>query len=79
DDKNPCTDDSCQPQTGCQNLPNTLKCSDGNPCTIGDQCQSSFCLSGSKKDCDDGTPCTVDSCNETTAQCEHDKSPCDDG
>ena len=68
DDKgNPCTDDSCDPLTGCAHTPNTAACDDGLPCTIGDICDAGKCTSGvsaceCKKDSDcavkeDGNPC----------------------
>src|SRR5262249_18759308 len=33
DDGNPCTDDSCNPATGCVHTNNTAPCDDGNACT----------------------------------------------
>ena len=35
-DQDPCTDDSCDPVTGCTYAPNTLPCDDGNACTHSD-------------------------------------------
>jgi hypothetical protein len=51
DDKNPCTDDHCTVEGGCENLPNVEKCDDGDPCTVADQCESGKCA-GYAVDCD---------------------------
>ena len=66
DDGDPCTSDSCDIGTGCENQPNTgLSCDDGDACTENDTCNSSgVCQSGPTLDCDDGNECTVDSCND---------------
>ncbi len=61
-DGNPCTDDSCSPEAGCQFLPNNVVCDDGNACTANDVCQSGTC-GGQKVVCDDDNPCTLDSCD----------------
>jgi subtilisin-like proprotein convertase family protein len=45
-DINPCTDDSCNPQTGCVNTNNTSACDDGNACTAGEICGGGVCQSG---------------------------------
>ena len=62
-DGNPCTDDSCNPQSGCTNLPNQEPCNDGDMCTSGDVCTNGQCLPGTVVDCNDGNPCTDDSCS----------------
>ncbi len=62
-DGNLCTDDSCDAQTGCQNVPNTLPCQDGNACTVLDQCQEGACVPGKPLACDDGNLCTDDGCD----------------
>lgn len=67
-DENPCTDDSCDPLTGCVFHTNTLPCDDQEPCTVGDHCTDGVCL-GTSVDCqcnadsdcdslDDGDACT---------------------
>src|SRR5439155_1450478 len=38
DDHNPCTDDSCNAQSGCQHANNMAPCDDGNACTTNDTC-----------------------------------------
>jgi hypothetical protein len=81
-DDNPCTDDSCNPQDGCQNVPNQLACSDGNLCTEGDLCQGGVCQPGLVAiDCDDLNQCTKDACNPD-AGCTHEAlsgTACSDG
>ncbi len=67
-DNNPCTLEACSElvlsNDGCSsNLPDSpLACSDGDPCTIGDQCSASGCLPGKANSCDDKNPCTDDAC-----------------
>ncbi len=80
DDSNPCTDDSCNPATGCVNSNNTAPCSDGNACTTNDACSGGLCAGGPALNCDDSNPCTDDSCNPATG-CVHtnNTAPCDDG
>ncbi len=70
DDGNPCTDDSCLPNEGCENVNNALPCSDGSVCTFGDKCGGGACVPGSQLDCDDGNPCTDDAC-DPDAGCTH--------
>ncbi|MBM4355529.1 MAG: hypothetical protein FJ109_17360, partial [Deltaproteobacteria bacterium] len=79
-DDNPCTDDSCDPLSGCQHLPNQAPCDDGNPCTVGDKCGSGTCQPGaSKLSCLDNNPCTTDSCDAGKG-CQNvpNQDPCDD-
>jgi hypothetical protein len=64
DDGNPCTDDSCNPLTGCSFKFNTIVCDDNSPCTENDACALGVCT-GKLKSCNDGNPCTIDLCNET--------------
>ncbi len=69
DDKNPCTNDTCDDSTGkCVHTPNQLLCDDGNPCTSGDTCGAGKCV-GAAKSCSDGDPCTADSCDKATGKC----------
>ncbi len=81
DDMNPCTDDSCDPPTGCRHTPNTATCDDGNACTTGDVCAAGRCTSGAARDCDDMNACTDDACAPRTGLCSHDArtGSCDDG
>ncbi|MCO4761019.1 MAG: hypothetical protein KC502_05910 [Myxococcales bacterium] len=82
DDKNPCTNDACNPKTGCVYTANEGACdADGDACTSGDKCSEKTCLPGKKKNCDDDEPCTADSCDKKTGQCQSKQltSNCDDG
>lgn len=84
-DDNSCTDDSCNPATGCEHADNTALCSDGLQCTTNDRCSGGQCVGALPEGCDDGIPCTVDSCDEA-AGCVHtpnniacaDGNPCTD-
>ncbi len=88
DDKNPCTNDNCQPGAGCINVPvdpaKTAFCDDGDPCTEVDKCGGSSCK-GTPRDCKDSDPCTNDMCNPKATDiklaCLHElyDGPCDDG
>ena len=49
-DNNPCTNDSCDPASGCVFTNNTAACDDNDPCTIGDVCGGGSCT---------GTPITA--------------------
>ncbi len=82
DDANACTDDACDPKTGCSNSFNVDVCDDGAPCTVGDSCKNGTCLSGKPKVCDDKNPCTFDNCDTNSGVCLYDikpmeASPCD--
>jgi hypothetical protein len=47
DDDEQCTDDSCDPSTGCVNeAKDTGSCNDGDSCTGPDTCQAGECVSG---------------------------------
>jgi len=70
-DANPCTDDGCNPKTGCTHVPNAATCEDGNKCTAGDFCKAGACHAGAATSCDDGNPCTVDACSALIG-CSHD-------
>ncbi len=72
DDGNSCTDDSCDPLKGCQNVNNVAPCSDNVPCTVGDACKDAVCKAGAPKVCDDTNPCTFDSCTALTGACSYD-------
>ncbi|MFH1533199.1 MAG: hypothetical protein ABIK09_20940 [Pseudomonadota bacterium] len=80
DDGNPCTDDVCLGETGCEHV--ALEgddCADGDPCTAADHCVAGICV-GEPILCDDQNPCTDDSCTET-GDCAHVPNvlACDDG
>ncbi|NUN16239.1 MAG: hypothetical protein HUU55_21640, partial [Myxococcales bacterium] len=74
DDGNACTEDSCDPKSGCKN--ETISCDDSNACTA-DSCDPT---SGCKNDtisCDDNNACTQDSCDADSG-CKNDMISCDD-
>ena len=62
-DDNPCTDDGCDPATGCVFTENVLPCEDGSVCTVGDMCLGGECQSGESLVCDDDNVCTDDACD----------------
>jgi hypothetical protein len=62
-DGNLCTDDSCNPQSGCTFTPNAAPCNDGNACTTVDLCAGGGCFGSQPPDCDDQKVCTTDSCD----------------
>jgi hypothetical protein len=79
-DNNQCTDDSCNPATGCVYVvDNTNPCNDGSVCTLLDACQGGACV-GLSELCDDGNPCSVDFCDSNTAcfSTPLNGVPCDD-
>ncbi|MSQ84158.1 MAG: hypothetical protein EXR77_14965 [Myxococcales bacterium] len=82
DDSNICTNDGCDPKSGCKQLPASLACSDGNACTDGDGCKNGKCVGLAKTAtaCDDANPCTSDAC-DLALGCTHaaNELPCDDG
>lgn len=83
DDRNPCTDDFCDPAQGCVHVP-TSNCDDGNSCTA-DLCDPrGGCEHVALDDgtpCDDGEQCTsADICfgGRCLGVTVPDGSPCDD-
>ncbi len=80
---NPCVLGVCNPMTGnCDQFKLAgPSCSDDNLCTVGDHCDSGFCI-GALNDCDDGNACSIDSCDKVLG-CLHnpatDGSACSDG
>src|SRR5206468_5663715 len=70
EDSNECTDDSCDPASGCQHSSNTSSCDDGNACTTTDTCSAGSCAGGPPPSCDDGNPCTEDRCSPSEG-CTH--------
>lgn len=73
-DGNPCTDDSCDPNTGgCQYIPdNSNNPNDGLFCNGAElACMNGQVVPGSPPNCDDGLACTTDACNEETDSCDH--------
>jgi cysteine-rich repeat protein len=76
---NPCTDEYCDPSSGCVYTDNTAPCEDGNACTENDTCAEGECVSGGPVDCNDSDVCTSDSCDpDSGCTYEFNTSPCDD-
>ena len=74
-DDNPCTDDACDPKSGCTTTNNTLPCDDGTLCTKADTCAKGACA-GQAIACADGNPCTDDACDAKTG-CTHEDNSAD--
>jgi hypothetical protein len=70
DDGNPCTDDSCDAKSGCQNA-----------CTVNDACSGGSCVAGALNTCNDSNVCTDDVCNTTAGVCSNNANTqsCSDG
>ncbi len=67
DDQDPCTEDRCEPDTGCTN---TFLCDDGNDCTLDSCNEDSSCVHKANTPgapCDDGFACTTGGACEDTA------------
>ena len=58
-DDNPCTDDWCNPLSGCSHTDNEVPCSDGDPCTIDESCHYGSCT-GAPITCSQGSFTTVE-------------------
>ena len=80
DDGNACSDDACDPASGCTHESNTAPCSDGSICTLSDACFLGKCVPGTPLVCNDGNPCTDDSCDKASG-CKQapNAASCDDG
>src|SRR4029453_11364180 len=69
DDDNPCTVDSCDPQSGCVHTPapEFTYWDDYNACTGADYCDGyGTCISPYPPQCDDHVVCTEDYCDPAT-------------
>lgn len=87
-DDDVCTDDACDPESGCLNVFNEAPCSDDDACTEFDICSEGECVPGDEPNCNDGNICTIDGCDDV-AGCFHlvkndpccvgNTSVCDDG
>ena len=77
-DGNPCTDNACDAQLGCQATNHTRACDDGVWCTLNDVCDGAGSCVGAGSPC--GGVCLA-SCNEVQQACDPspDGSACDDG
>ncbi len=64
DDGNPCTENHCDPETGCIFPPlDGVPCDDGDACTTGNVCDDGECIATGTRECNDGNPCTENSCD----------------
>jgi len=79
-DSNVCTNDSCNPASGCVHTNNTAACIDGSACTTNDACNGGACVGGTPLDCNDSNACTADSCIPASGCVNTDNSAaCGDG
>jgi hypothetical protein len=73
DDGNPCTDDVCDPATGCQHASNTSPCSDGMECTLADRCSGGQCQPGPSVTAGTLSTLVTGGVNASLAECGRDK------
>ena len=80
DDGNVCTDDWCDPTSGCLHGANSAPCDNGDACTVMDTCVDEACEPGMTLNCIDGNPCTDDSCTPDSG-CVYinNSAACEDG
>lgn len=76
DDGNPCTQDTCLPESGCvfPALADGASCDNGNLCDGRETCIRGTCREGEPPDCNDSNPCTDDYCLPGSG-CQHDRLP----
>lgn len=72
-DGNPCTLDSCLPDSGCVFAANSYPCDDDNLCTAWDKCHDGMCQ-GLPIVCDDDNPCTKGQCDPEDGKCFFEKT-----
>lgn len=75
DDKDPCTKDFCDEETGkCnESQPVGAPCDDGDDCTVNDACNNIGVCLGEVDLCNDDNPCTTDYCDQNAGVCQHEK------
>lgn len=73
DDKNPCTDDSCDAATGCKHTAKVCP-PPSDACTVATCDAATGGCGFVAKSCDDGDSCTTDTCDKTTG-CKHTPIP----
>jgi hypothetical protein len=79
-DGNLCTDDTCEPDTGCVYADNTAPCNDGDFCTANDTCADGACVAGGALPCDDGNVCNgTETCHPDSGCLPGQPLACDDG
>lgn len=71
-DGNDCTDDVCDPLSGCLYPPNDLPCDDGDACSLGDRCEAGACLPGAGRvDCGHlDQDCQIGVCRPADGACQ---------
>ncbi len=81
DDQDQCTEDSCDPISGCAHAERVGPCDDGKPCTTDDACTLAGTCVGVLRACNDGNVCTIDSCDPAIGVCSYipRTGECDDG
>jgi hypothetical protein len=82
DDGDPCSDDSCDPASGClSTAASGATCGGNGTCITPGYCVDGECEGEEEVDCDDGNDCTADSCDadEGCTYAPLDGLPCDDG
>lgn len=82
DDLNPCTTDSCNPETGdCIHVPDdTRLCDDGSMCTQVDKCTGGVCTGYNPLTCGDGNQCKTWTCDPIVGcLSSFNTNPCEDG
>ncbi|MCY1060506.1 MYXO-CTERM sorting domain-containing protein [Nannocystis sp. SCPEA4] len=62
-DGNVCTDDTCDPGSGCVNTNNVAPCEDADMCTENTVCADGVCGGGNALDCADDDVCTENTCD----------------
>ncbi len=81
EDRDPCTEDRCDPVRGCLHTPSRASCDDGIACTSGDTCAAGACA-GTPDDarCDDGNACNgTERCDPGHGCVTGTPLACDDG
>jgi hypothetical protein len=73
DDGNPCTDDTCDPATGCQHAANSASCNDGSECILVDRCNGGHCQPGPSVTAGTLSTFITAGVNASLADCRNDK------
>jgi hypothetical protein len=80
DDDNPCTKETCTPETGCGHEILTGPCEDGNLCTSPDTCVAGTCKPGPAVTCGEPTQCAKPFCAPAVGcAVQFQDGDCDDG
>jgi hypothetical protein len=58
EDGNPCTENHCEPESGCQSSPlSDISCDDGDVCTTDDTCSAGICSGDNTCECENTDDC----------------------